>query len=150
MHQYFSATPPSHDSEEYMTTMDLSFIPTAPQDLPILSSDALYHPYPNHSSFQLGDWYWNQGLQKSQADYKKLLEILGASDFNPADVSSTHWRNINSVLGVTIMMREMGMNGMTKTLDGRESQFPSKCLFPILLKPQGFRCMKPPIFTISC
>jgi hypothetical protein len=80
--------------------MDLSFIPTAPQDIPISSSETLYHPYPNHSSFQLGDWYWNQGLQKSQASYMKLLEIMSASDFNAADVSSTHWKNINSMLGV--------------------------------------------------
>ncbi|KAG2737156.1 hypothetical protein P692DRAFT_20670015, partial [Suillus brevipes Sb2] len=98
--QYFSATPPSHDPEEYVTMMDLSFIPTAPQDIPISSSETLYHPYPNHSSFQLGDWYWNQGLQKSQASYMKLLEIMSASDFNAADVSSTHWKNINSMLGV--------------------------------------------------
>ncbi|KAG1770606.1 hypothetical protein EV702DRAFT_977935, partial [Suillus placidus] len=98
--QYFSATPPSHDPEEYVTTTDLSFIPMAPQeDLPILSSDTLYHPYPNRSSFQLSDWYWNQGLQKSQASYMKLLEIMSASDFNAADVSSTHWKNINSILG---------------------------------------------------
>ncbi|KAG1823888.1 uncharacterized protein BJ212DRAFT_1476740 [Suillus subaureus] len=99
MCQYFSDTMPSHDPEEYVTTMDLSFIPTVPQDPPIPSSNALYHPYPNHSSFQLSDWYWNQGLQMSQADYMKLLEIMGTSDLNPADVSSTNWKNINSMLG---------------------------------------------------
>jgi hypothetical protein len=104
--QYFSSTPPSHDPEEYITLADLSFIlgsapvteeqhhsPTA------LDSNSQYHPYPNHSSFQLGDWYWNQGIQKSQGDYMKLVGILGGETFNVADVSSTWWKQINSQLG---------------------------------------------------
>jgi hypothetical protein len=104
--QYFSSNPPLHDPEEYVTLADLSTIPGAPQvddpppePLPS-SSDFPYHPYPNYSSFQLGDWYWNQGVQKSQRDYGKLMEILGCSSFVPRDVSTTHWKSINTKLGV--------------------------------------------------
>jgi len=104
--QYFSSTPLSHDPEEYVTMTDLSFIPGTPtvnEEEPDSSaavvSDSQYYPYPNHSSFQLGDWYWNQGIQKSQGDYIKLIEIIGAETFNAADVSSTHWKQINSKLG---------------------------------------------------
>ncbi|KAG2737586.1 hypothetical protein P692DRAFT_20642702, partial [Suillus brevipes Sb2] len=98
--QYFCDMPPSHDPEEYMTMADLSFIPEAPQEPSASSNDSRYHPYPNRSSFQLGDWYWNQGLQKSQAEYAKLLDIMSASTFVTSDVTSTRWKNINSKLGV--------------------------------------------------
>lgn len=102
--QYFSSKPPSHNPEQYMTIADLSFIPGFPQvnktpeELPPCNN-RFYYPDPNRSSFQLGDWYWNQGLQKSQVDYKKLLEIVGDDSFNAADVTSTKWKNINSILG---------------------------------------------------
>jgi hypothetical protein len=105
--QYFSSTPPSHDPEEYVTLADLSSIPgsapvTEEQLHPLADSDgdSRYYPYPNHSSFQLGDWYWNQGVQKSQGDYMKLVGILGGGTFNVADVSSTRWKQINSRLGI--------------------------------------------------
>jgi hypothetical protein len=98
--QYFCDMPPSHDPEEYMTMADLSFIPEAPQEPSASSNNSLYHPYPNRSSFQLGDWYWNQGLQKSQAEYAKLLDIMSASTFVTSDVTSTRWKSINSTLGV--------------------------------------------------
>ncbi|KAG2052328.1 hypothetical protein BDR06DRAFT_983179 [Suillus hirtellus] len=89
--QYFSSEPPSHDPEEYITLADLSFIPGSlpvteePPMFAVSSSDSQYHPYPNRLSFQLGNWYWNQGIQKSQGDYAKLLEILSDDTFNTAD-----------------------------------------------------------------
>jgi hypothetical protein len=102
--QYFTSTPPSHDPEEYVTLTDLSFIPGNSHEEPHLpttsGSDAQYHPYPNRSSFQLGEWYWNQGVQKSQSDYMKLLKILGDTSFDTTDVSSTRWKKINSHLGI--------------------------------------------------
>ncbi|KAG1812690.1 hypothetical protein EV424DRAFT_1542027 [Suillus variegatus] len=104
--QYFSSTPPSHNPEEYVTLADLSFIPTstlvteAQPHSPFASgSESQYHPYPNHSSFQLGNWYWNQGVQKSQGDFMKLFGILGSGTFDTTDVSSTCWKQINSQLG---------------------------------------------------
>jgi hypothetical protein len=63
--QYFSTYLPSHDPEEYVILADLSTISGTPQvdklppEPPPPSSDFPYHPYPNYSSFQLGDWYWN-------------------------------------------------------------------------------------------
>jgi hypothetical protein len=104
--QYFSSEVPSHNPEEYITLTDLSFIPVGnPQvieksyPLATSTSDSQYHPYPNLSSFELGEWYWNQGLQKSQEDYMKLLQILGGKAFSAADISSTCWRKINYQLG---------------------------------------------------
>ncbi|KAG1803419.1 uncharacterized protein BJ212DRAFT_1487020 [Suillus subaureus] len=105
VHQYFSLQLPSHNPEEYTTLTDLSFIPGSPQvpDQPYpfaaSSSKSQYYPYPNRSSFQLGDWYWNQGVQKLQSDYTKLLEILDGNAFNVANMTSTHWKKINCQLG---------------------------------------------------
>lgn len=63
--QYFTSKVPSHDPEEYVSITDLSFIPGSPEAiershvLAASTSDSQYHPYPNRSSFELGDWYWN-------------------------------------------------------------------------------------------
>jgi hypothetical protein len=103
--QYFSPEVPFHDPEKYVTIADLSFIPGSSQvdeeehALLPASGDSQYRPYPNRSSFELGNWYWNQGLQKSQADYMKLMAIMGDSTFNVTDICSTHWKKINSQLG---------------------------------------------------
>ena len=60
---------------------------------------ANFFPYPNSSSFRLGNWYWNGGLQKSQADFSKLIDIVGGPDFVPEDVRHVAWNRINSILG---------------------------------------------------
>jgi hypothetical protein len=112
--QYFSSKLPSHDPEEYVTIADLSFIRASHQandepPSPVASnSDSQYFPYPNCSSFELGDWYWNQGVQKSQGDYMKLMEILSSSTFKATDVSSTNWKKINSQLGMNDYDKEDG------------------------------------------
>jgi hypothetical protein len=103
--QYFSPEVPLHDPEKYVTIADLSFIPGSSQvddeeHAPLAASGgSQYHPYPNRSSFELGNWYWNQGVQKSQTDYVKLMKIMGDSTFKVTDVCSTHWNKINSQLG---------------------------------------------------
>ncbi|KAF8835143.1 hypothetical protein BDN67DRAFT_1015800 [Paxillus ammoniavirescens] len=45
------------------------------------SSPNLFHPYPNENSCLIGDWYWNQGVQKSKKSSKKLMEIIGSVHF---------------------------------------------------------------------
>jgi hypothetical protein len=108
--QYFSSTPPSHDPEEYVTITDLSSIPGSPPVNEVSNPpDSQYHPYPNRSSFELGDWYWNQGVQKSQGDFVKLIEILGDSAFSCGDVRSTQWKKVNSRLGLNEYDEEDGV-----------------------------------------
>ncbi|KAG2097512.1 uncharacterized protein F5147DRAFT_777960 [Suillus discolor] len=143
--QYFCAMPPSHDPEEYMTIADLSFIPEAPQEPYASNNHSLYHLYPNRSSFQLGEWYWNQGLQKSQADYTKLLDIIGTSSFSASDVTSTRWKNINSTLGVNEYDEGDGDEWQDKDA-GYWS--PLRYLFPAPPKNQGPGRTKPHICII--
>jgi hypothetical protein len=85
-----------------MTVQDLceagvSASPSAHNVNAILSHQPFY-PYPNESLFSLDDWYWNQGLQKTQEGFSKLLNIMGSPYFLPSDVSSTNWTKINTIL----------------------------------------------------
>lgn len=59
-----------------------------------------YAPYANESSFLLGEWYWNQGIQKSQRSFKNLLEIVSGPGFQPDDIKQTNWRAVDHKLGV--------------------------------------------------
>jgi hypothetical protein len=102
--QFFSSTPPSHDPEEVITLQDISVIPAStPAELsvPPEPRDISLYPYPNKSSFELGHWYWNGGVQKSHQSFKELIDIVGCLDFDPDDVRNTHWDKINSQLGTS-------------------------------------------------
>jgi hypothetical protein len=59
-----------------------------------------FHPYPNKSTFLLGEWYWAQGSQKSQKPFKALLDIVANPSFSPADIESTNWTKIDCELAV--------------------------------------------------
>ena len=59
----------------------------------------LIHPYPNLSSFLLGEWYWNDGLKKSQSSFTNLLNIVGHPDYRPEDISNVNWRMIEAHMG---------------------------------------------------
>lgn len=65
----------------------------------IIPASAFY-PYPNEASFQLGEWFWNQGIQKSHESFKGLLKIIGSDSFKPEDIQSTHWDRINAHLAL--------------------------------------------------
>ena len=89
---------PSHDPEENNLSAELSDIP--PEYSPSHSdSTTSFYPYPNRSSFRLGDWYWNDGVQKSQTNFRELVHIIGDPEFNPADIRDARWDKINQILG---------------------------------------------------
>jgi hypothetical protein len=93
--RYWSNSPPSHDPDGNVTPECLSDVPDSVQ--PAVSRDTFY-PYPNRSSFQLGDWYWNGGAQKSHASFKDLVNIVGDPEFSPSDVRRVRWDDIDSKL----------------------------------------------------
>jgi len=47
----------------------------------------------------LGSWYWNGGIQKSQSEFKDLINIVGDSSFDPDDVRPTKWSKVFATLG---------------------------------------------------
>jgi hypothetical protein len=98
--QYQSNTLPRYDPEEALDVEDLSNIPRnhLNQDcLSRLPSESFY-PYPNYNSLRLGDWFWNRGTQKSQANFRELIGIVGDIDFQSSDVRHTRWESINDEL----------------------------------------------------
>lgn len=102
LRQFFSPKPPSHDPEEVVTLEDISAIPCNRRERPM--DDALdeatpYYPYPNKSSLELGHWYWNGGVQKSQQSFNDLINIVTDPNFDQDGVRATAWRKINSTLG---------------------------------------------------
>src|ERR1700677_748580 len=75
-----------------------------------------YHPYPNQSSFLLGEWYWNDGAKKSQSSFRNLLHIVGHPEFRPEAVVGTNWQRINAQLDGNPLGRRF--NGGDEELDG--------------------------------
>jgi hypothetical protein len=61
-------------------------------------SSEIYSPYPNRNAFLLGDWYWSTGVQKSQDNFKSLIDIVGDPSFSPADVRDVSWKDVNHKL----------------------------------------------------
>jgi Plavaka transposase len=95
--QYTSTECLRHDPEELVTLQDLSDSHT--EDIPpLLSGNNTFYPYPNETSFRLGDWYWNHGVQKSQEGFRDLVKIIGDPNFTPDDIRHTNWSEINSKL----------------------------------------------------
>jgi hypothetical protein len=93
--QYHATRFPDHDPNEHITRDDL--MDTSPDTFSGYPVDS-YHPYPNQSSFLLGEWYWNGGLKKTQLGFQELIKIVGHPNFQPENVSGTNWRLINAQL----------------------------------------------------
>jgi hypothetical protein len=92
--QYFAEHLPTVDPEEHIMLADLS-PPTGQSS----QQSSGFYPFPNKSSFLLGKWYWNGGVQKSQESFKELIDIVGDSSFEPKHVRHTKWGGINVKLG---------------------------------------------------
>jgi len=96
--RFFSKTLPSHDPEEHATLENLSDIePSAPSH----NREISFSPYPNESSFLLGEWYWDDSIQKSHKNFDRLVKIVGHPDFRPEDVRHTKWKSIDAQLAGT-------------------------------------------------
>lgn len=96
--RYHMAERPSYDPEEHVSMRDLSCIKAFAN--PSYSDARIFYPYPNESAFRLGDWFWNGGVQKSQASFDKLMNILSDPGFQLADVRDVKWDQINKDLTV--------------------------------------------------
>jgi hypothetical protein len=74
--QYHATCFPDHDPNENIMRDDL--MDTSPGTFYPPDS---YHPYPNQSSFLLGEWYWTGGLKKTQSGFQDLIKIVGHPNF---------------------------------------------------------------------
>ena len=98
---YYSDSVPRHDPEDPYS-VDNTYLPQECSDgVPSESPPSTnpYYPYPNECAMRLGDWYWNQGAQKSRDNFKELLDIVGDPAFSSSAISQTRWGAINEELG---------------------------------------------------
>lgn len=62
------------------------------------ASGLKFRPYANESSFHLGNWYWSSGVQKTKANFRKLIAIITHPSFKASDVRDTKWDQIDKEL----------------------------------------------------
>lgn len=96
--RYYSDRILAHDPEEHVSLENLSDIPLqmATSDLPLDLNP--FFPYPNRSSFVLGEWFWNGGVQKSHSSFKSLVDIITDPHFQRDDLADVKWDQINTNL----------------------------------------------------
>jgi hypothetical protein len=92
--RYNTIEKPSHDPEEHIVLQDLSNIPAKTD----FSDSNPFYPFPNRSSFNLGEWHWNGGVQKSQGSFRELVDILEEPTFRLEDIRDVNWDCINKEL----------------------------------------------------
>lgn len=56
------------------------------------------YPFPNISSYRLGEWYWSDDGGKSRHSFQTLVGILGSEEFDPAEVRDANWAQIDALL----------------------------------------------------
>src|ERR1700733_11877712 len=98
--KYYGSQRPLHDPEDHIMPEDLcDSVSTSADNLSQNPpNDQLFYPYPNRNSFSLGEWYWNQGVQKSKQAFLQLIKIIGDPGFTPSDIHLTNWDKIDTVL----------------------------------------------------
>ena len=69
------------------------------EENPAIDDAHLLAPFPNISSFELGDWFYGQGSQKSLKDFQALVKILTSPSFSLDDIRSTKWTSVFQDLG---------------------------------------------------
>ncbi|PIL33173.1 hypothetical protein GSI_04623 [Ganoderma sinense ZZ0214-1] len=88
-----SSKPPlDQSSNRAATTNPVSATSTAE------SNRSLFHPYPNWTSFHLGQWYWTGSPKKSESTFKDLLDIVTDPRFCAEDLVGVNWKVINEKL----------------------------------------------------
>ena len=95
--QYKASSFPTHDPEVEGEGTDLSDVLSdhCEQDAGV----SIWLPYPNKNAFLLGEWFWDDCVQKSQESFKRLVNIVGRPEFRPEDVREVPWDSINRQLG---------------------------------------------------
>ena len=109
-----------------------------------------FHPYPNESSWRIGDWYWNQGAHKSKQNFKSLVEIITSAHFCADDLCHANWTAIDHQLGSLEMTH--GPSGMTPTTEEWQSEDSGWVRRTITISvpfPQRFLHPGPKDYTIS-
>ena len=102
--KYRAASFPSHDPEVEGDIIDLSDVLSDHRESD--SGLSVYLPYPNENAFLLGEWFWNDCVQKSKESFKRLVDIVSRLEFKPEDIRDISWDSINGELGGSCLSDE--------------------------------------------
>lgn len=107
--RYHSDRLPAHDPDMAQTIHDLYDSPyhmhqsaddfEAQSNASGDSETPSFAPFPNLSSFELGEWFYGQGTQKSLKDFKALIQLLTSPGFSISDIQNTKWNKVFQDLG---------------------------------------------------
>ena len=102
--RYHTPATPKHDPDAVLTSVeryDSKSHLTNPDEIKEAESEdaKLLAPFPNISSFELGEWFYGQRTQKSLNNFKALVRILTDPTFSIEDIKKTHWDAVFQDLG---------------------------------------------------
>jgi hypothetical protein len=103
--KYWTLETRPHDPDSFVTNEDLREDDEESDESqePVNSNlkKNLFFPFPNWSSFRLGEWYWDDSQEKGQESFRKLIDILTSDDFSTKDIRAANWDRINLTLGAS-------------------------------------------------
>ncbi|KAJ3512825.1 hypothetical protein NMY22_g15220 [Coprinellus aureogranulatus] len=94
---YWTTESLPHDPDLFVSDHDLKDDDLDPNTSIAVSMPAnRYHPFPNWSSYALGEWYWDDRPGKSRDSFQHLVDIIANPAFNPRDIQSTNWKKLTT------------------------------------------------------
>ncbi|KAJ3515408.1 hypothetical protein NMY22_g14461 [Coprinellus aureogranulatus] len=102
---YWTLEERPHDPDSLITHVDLVDDDTANEPdsrdkVKLLSSLNPYHPFPNYSSYMLGQWFWSDE-DKSRGSFQELIHILTSEEFRCKDLLPANWNAIHASLAAS-------------------------------------------------
>lgn len=97
-----------HDPDSFITSEDLREEEEEEEDEAArdagttdISNVNILHPFPNWSSFHIGEWFWDDSQEKGRESFKKLISILTSEDFSTQEIRAANWDKINQSLAAS-------------------------------------------------
>lgn len=114
VYREYATGPPDHDPDTNTSVDDLLVNGDVRERDATLQTpeDNPYIPYPNQSSYLLGDWFWSNGNLKPRADLTRLVGTLQDPGFVNSDLLKTNWDKADAQLG------DSGPDNIFKASDG--------------------------------
>ncbi|KAJ3531358.1 hypothetical protein NMY22_g8186 [Coprinellus aureogranulatus] len=103
---YWTVEARPHDPESHLSHLDVMDNHELDEEADIQNSPnprvrqvhhQRYHPFPNLSSYLIGQWFWNEH-GKSRESLQQLVEVITSEGFKPQDLLSANWNNIHASL----------------------------------------------------
>lgn len=117
---YWTTERQPHDPDLFVSDADFKddegLGPDAESHSPAMLNQ--YYPFPNWSSYRLGDWFWDDRTGKSRDSFQQLVDIITDPFFKPYDIQDTNWTRVNDILASSDSDGNLGQEGSQWVEDG--------------------------------